>query len=134
MELTVEQLLEIVAKDGRSLSNLTDDNSNVGNFVREHGVKDGPALIPNYVVYFTYCRKWKPTGQKLSKIGFLRKFSIAFESKRTKSTRYYLLTEEAFDISEEALNEARQFDKRYRTKASKKAKQKKQGEVSSTST
>lgn len=119
-ELTIEEIMGIASKDGKAVSNLTDDESNVKNFLRECGIKDGPTLVPNYKVYYDYCHKWKPNGKKLSKIGFLRKLSVVFESKRTKNVRYYLLNTEAFDISEESLNEAKEFDKRYRKKIKKK--------------
>ena len=129
-ELTIEELLGIVTTDGTTISNLRDDKSNVREFLREYGVKDGSTLVPNYKVYFDYCRKWRPQGKKLSKIGFLRKFSVVFESHRKTKVRYYLLNEGAFDISEEAIDEAKEFDKRMRNKIRKKNKQKKQGAAS----
>lgn len=129
-DLTIEQLIGIVSKEGKTISNLMDDKSNVREFLREYSVKDGSALVPNYKVYYDYCRKWKPAGKKLSKIGFLRKFSVVFEAKRNKDTRYYLLDKEAFDTSKESLDEAKEFDKRYRNKINKKTKQKKQSTAS----
>ena len=131
-ELTIEQLMEIASTDRKAVSNLTDDKSNIMEYIREQEITDGCTLVPNFLVYYDYCRNWKPAGKKLSKIGFLRKFSVVYNSKRTKDTRYYLLNEEAFDISEEALYEAKQFDKRYRNKIEKKTKQKKQRKISST--
>ena len=129
-ELTIEELLGIATKDGTVIPTLVDDKSNVKDFLREYGVMDGSALVPNYKVYYDYCRKWKPQGQKLSKIGFLRKFSVVFTTHRNRHTRYYLLSEEAFDISEESLNESKEFDRRYRNKIKKKREQKKQRKVS----
>lgn len=92
---------------------------------------DGTTLVPNYVVYYHYCKKWKPTGKKISKIGFFRKFSQVYESTRTGSTRYYLLAEGVFDTSKEAIDEAKEFDKRMRNKIKKKNEQKKKSKVSS---
>lgn len=129
-ELTIEELIGIVTQDGRSISTLKDDKSNVRDFLKEYGIKDGASLIPNYLVYYVYCKNWNPTGKKLSKIGFLRKLSVVFESKRSNNTRYYLLDQEVFDLSEESLNDAKQFDRRYRSKVTKKIK-KKQGEIPS---
>lgn len=120
--------MEIVNQDGRTVSNLQDDKSNVKDYLREVSIKDGLTLVPNYFLYYHYCKEWKPTGKKLSKIGFLRKISIVFESKRTKNTRYYLLSGEAFNLNEESLNDAKEFDRRYRAK---KEKQKKQSKASS---
>lgn len=131
-ELTIEELMEVVGKDAKTVSNLRDDKSNVREFLREYGVTDGSTLVPNYKVYFDYCRKWRPQGKKLSKIGFLRKFSVVFESHRKTKVRYYLLDEGVFDISEEAINEAKEFDRRSRNKIRKKNKQKKQDKASRT--
>ena len=129
-ELTIEELMEVVGKDAKTVSNLRDDKSNVREFLREYGVTDGSTLVPNYKVYFDYCRKWRPNGKKLSKIGFLRKFSVVFESHRKTKVRYYLLDKGVFDISEEAIDEAKEFDKRSRNKIRKKNKQKKQDKTS----
>jgi hypothetical protein len=117
-------LLGIATKEGKTISTLARDKSNVKRFIREYVVKDGPTLIPNYKVYYDYCKRWCPTGKKLSKIGFLRKFSVVFTQHRKTTVRYYLLNREAFDISEESLNEAKRFDKRYRRKIKKRREQK----------
>ena len=130
-ELTVDQLLGIATKDRETIANLIEDKTNVREFIREYGVMDGTVLVPNYKVYYDYCKKWKPTGKKLSKIGFLRKLSVVFESKRTKKTRYYLLNQGVFDIDKKGLNEAKKFDQRYRKKVNKKRKQKIESKISS---
>lgn len=132
-ELSIEQLMGIASTDKEVISTLFEDKSNVRDFLREYGVTDGDALVPNYKVYYDYCKKWKPTGKKLSKIGFLRKLSIVFRTKRTNNTRYYLLNEGVFDLSEDALNEAKKFDERYRRKVAKKGIKKIESEVPSTS-
>lgn len=131
-DLSIEELLGIASKDGKVIPTLVHDNSNIRDFLREYDVTDGSALVPNYKVYHDYCKKWRPAGKKLSKIGFLRKFNVVFQSRRTKDTRYYLLNQGVFDTSEEALNEAKKFDERYRRKITKKREQKKQSQVSST--
>jgi len=133
-QLTPEELTAIVTKDGRTIATLAEDESNVKLFLREYEVKDGSALVPNYVIYYAYCKKWRPAGNKLSKIGFLRKLSIVFESRRTKDTRYYLLNQEVFNLSEEAIDEAKEFDKRMRNKISKKREQKIESKISSSTT
>ena len=129
-EYTTEELTVIASKKGKAITTLANDNSNVKEFLREYVVKDGSTLVPNYIIYYSYCKKWRPTGNKLSKIGFLRKFSVVFEAKRTNKTRYYLLEEGVFDISEEALNEAKEFDKRSSNKIKRKNEQKKQSKIS----
>lgn len=131
--LTIQELIGIATTDGPSIPTLADDKSNVVDFLREYRVTDGSTLVPNYKVYYDYCRVWQPESRnKLSKIGFLRKFSIVFRSTRTKDARYYYLDAEAFDMSKEALHEAKRFDERYRRRIAKKSKQTKQSKVSST--
>ena len=129
-ELTANELLEIVNQDGRSISTLHDDKSNVKDYIKEREVRDGITLVPNFYLYYHYHKVWNPTGKKLSKIGFLRKMNVVFEQKRTKKVRYYLLDQESFDLSEETISEAKRFDERYRRKVAKKSEQKKQAKIS----
>jgi len=129
-EVTVDELIRIASTDGPAVLTLADDTSNVKEFIREYGVRDGSVLVPNYKVYYDYCKKWKPTGKKLSKIGFLRKFNVVFNSKRKTKTRYYYLNEGVFSINKEDIDEAKRYDERYRKRIAKKTEQKKQRRIS----
>ena len=119
-ELTIEELLGIVTTDGTTISNLRDDKSNTAEYIREQGITDGNFLVPNYVIYYNYRKDWRPQGKKLSKIGFLRKFSVVFESHRKTNVRYYLLEPDPFDLTEQGLARAKDFDLRYRNKIKRK--------------
>lgn len=121
-DLTVDELLGIASKDGSVVPTLSEDRSNITDYIREQGVKDGSVLVPNFLVYYDYCRNWKPAGFKLSKIGFLRKFNVAFKSKRKTKVRYYLLESDNFDLSPESIRKAKDFDLRYRNKITRKKK------------
>ena len=129
-EFTDKELAGIVEKDSTIIPTLTDDTSNVKDFLREYGVKDGATLVSNYKIYYDYCRNWRRHGNKISKIGFFRKFGRVFDSKRTGTVRYYLITEGVFETDKESLDEAKEFDRRMRNKIKKKNEQKKQGKVS----
>ena len=128
--LTLEELMELVNKDGSSASTLNDDNSNVKHFIRELGLHDGNVLVPNFVVYEHYRRVWRPKGKKLGKIDFLRKMAKVFETARKKHTRYFKLNKGVFDTSEEGIKNAKEHDIRYRRKQEKKKEQKKLDKIS----
>ena len=92
---------------------------------------DGSTPVPNYKIYYDYCKKWNPTGKKVSKIEFLRKLSRVYESKRTGKTRYYLINQGVFNTDKGQLDEAKEFDRKYRNKIKKKNEQKKKSKVPS---
>ena len=130
-DISTAELLGMVSKEGVTISNLMEDNSNVREFLRELEITDGLTLVPTYIIYYRYKKVWRPHGTKLSKIAFFRKINKVFETKRTNSTRYYLLNEGVFDLSKESLDDARKFDKRYRNKIQKKGKPQKQSKAPS---
>ena len=113
--LTYEQLMEIIDKDKSSIPKIK-ESSNLGRYIRENGIKDGPISVPNFVIYHHYCKVWNPMGRKISKIEFMRQFSKLFESRRTGSTRFYKLDDGTFDISKEGKLNAKDWDARKRRK------------------
>lgn len=133
-DLTFEELMELVDKDSSTSPTLNDDTSNVKHFIRELGIHDGPILVPNFVVYEHYKRRWRPKSKKLSKIAFLRRMTKLFETKRKKHTRYFKLNKGVFDTTEEGIKNAKEHDERHRRKKKKEAEQKKQSKISSVET
>ena len=122
-ELTKEELLEIAKQKGSAVSNFMDDDSNISSFVREYGIKDGSTPIPNYQIYHEYFAVWQPTGRnKLSKIEFFRKFNKLFETKRSNSTRYYLLNKGVFSENKEVIDETKRQDKKRSERKKRKPK------------
>lgn len=94
-------------------------------FINEYNIVPGLIEVPNHVIYYQYRRVWRPeTRTKLSKIEFFRNFSKHFDLKRKTKTRYYLLNDGSFDLSELSLKQSKDSDKAYENKVKKKNKKK----------
>ena len=115
--LSSEQLAKII-NDEPDIETIRLDHSNVYDFIKDLNIEQGNTRVPNFKIYHDYCKGWMPTGQKISKIGFFRKFKKAFKQKRIGSIRYYLVKEGIFDTSPESIEEAQIFDSRYRKRVS----------------
>jgi hypothetical protein len=124
--LTLDELLELMEEAGDSIESLVDSTErSVKKFIKEHNITPGQTKVPSYVIFYHYRRVWRLQGNKVNKIVFFRNFNKLFDQYRTKSTRYYLLNEGIFDLSQEDLNEAKESDKRYEKKIKKKPKKSK---------
>ena len=119
-ELSTDDLLNIASSGGgKTVGNLANDTSNIKDFLLDVEIKDGLTLVPTYVIYYHYCKVWRHTGQKISKIGFFRKINKLFETKRTKKIRYYLLDSGKLELDKESLKLAKDFDLRYEKRIKK---------------
>jgi len=130
-EMTTEELLEAV---GTTADLKTPEKKcQVSEFILEFNIKPGKHSVPNYLIFHTYMTAWRPRSEKkLSKIGFFRKFNKFFTATRVKNNRQYLLDDTTFIKMREDNEKAKGFNKRYDKKRSKKAQQKRRGEVSGT--
>jgi hypothetical protein len=83
-------------------------------FISKMNVRQGLEKVPNYVIYYTYRKKYKASlgEERISKIHFFRLFNKLFNQTRVGKQRYYLL-DGPFDLSREGLLEAKKFDKEY---------------------
>ena len=92
----------------------------VRRFVEKKSIRKGLDKVPNYVIYFTYIKKYKATigEEKWSKIHFFRVFNKYFEQTRVGKQRYYLLDSNSFDMSREGKIEAKDFDQKYKKRIS----------------
>ena len=113
-DLTLEELEQLAVSKSKpkvvKVAVTEKSRLHVSSFVIDLKLKDGTCEIPNYVLYYKYCREWNPTGRKLSKIGFARTFSKFFDIKRKTKVRYYNLN---LKITEEYKKEAKEFDRLY---------------------
>ena len=50
-DISTAELLGMVSKEGVTISNLMEDNSNVREFLRELEITDGLTLVPTYIIY-----------------------------------------------------------------------------------
>jgi hypothetical protein len=129
-DVATEELLEAVGQDKSTVFNIpSEEQKSLREFIREYGIIEGKSKVPGYQIYYEYCKVWKPTGNKLSKIDFLRRFNKYFKVKRTKTTRYYMLKRGIFSLDKDDLENAKKFNERYERKIKKNKKVKR--EVSS---
>ena len=127
---TDQELLERVGMDSPTGFNLMDDKTNVKDFIREYCITDGPTSVPSFKIYYDYCKRWNPHGNKLSKIQFFRVFNKVHKVKRTNTIRYYNLNQGEFNLEKDSLDEAKRFDERYRKRIKEKNKQKIESKIS----
>lgn len=85
----------------------------VTDYIKEFKIKVGEGKIPVYKLFYDYIAWERFQSTKLSKIEFCRQFSKFFEGGRGNKGRYYLLDTESFDLSEESLTKAKNYDNMY---------------------
>jgi hypothetical protein len=131
-DLTTEELLESVGKAKPTVFNFSNENKSIRDFIQDLGIADGKTRVPGHRLYYEYRKLWRPTGVKITKIDFLRRFNRYFKVQRTKSTRYYMLKRGIFSLDKDIIDNAKKFDERYENKIRKKREQKIKGKVPST--
>ena len=84
-------------------------------FIEKMNVRKGLDRVPNYVIYFTYKKKYRKAEgeEKWSKVHFFRLFNRIFDQARVGKQRYYLLEGSSFDLTREGLIEAKAYDETY---------------------
>lgn len=102
-------------------------------FIEEYDIKVGTTKVPTYIIFHAYRLIWKGVQsieKKANKIKFFRSFAKRFPSSRIGKQRYYLLNEEAFDLTREGDLKAKHYDEIYtkniKKKQDKKSKSKKE--------
>lgn len=91
----LEELLRIASSSPEEVEPLNEAEK----FVFSLGIKPGNTRITTSHVYYTY-KQWTK-DPPLSKRTFLQQFRKLFKQKRTKSIRFYKLSPEPFDMSDE---------------------------------
>ena len=113
-----ESSLPSFEKDAKIPRSVTD-------FIKEFEIKLGNDRIPAYKIYYDYKAWERFQSTKLSKIEFFRQFNKFFKVKRGNRGRYYLLDAESFDMSENSLTKAKNYDTIYQGNVSRKKSDKK---------
>lgn len=129
-DISLDELLEKIdelEKGGKESPSSSFDKQkkiprSVTDFIKEFEIKLGTDRIPVYKVYYDYISWERFQSTKLSKIEFSRQFSKFFESGRGNQGRYYLLDKDSFDLSEESLTRAKNYDSIYQKPSKKKRK------------
>lgn len=114
-DLELNRLLEVLDRAEKKKERLVkrQDKNSVERFISDLNLKTGLELVPTYVIFYTYKKKWKDTNKekKLNKIVFFRAFNKHFTQIRTNKQRYYLLDSSSFDMTREGIIEAKQYNK-----------------------
>ena len=130
-EMTTEELLKAVGPTADLKT--PEKKSPLLEFIQENDLAAGKITVPNYAIFYFYMTMWRPSSKvKLSKIAFFREFNKHFTSTRTKSTRQYMLSTGISNNQRDFNEEAKENNKRYDRKRTKKAQQKRDGKVPST--
>ncbi len=115
MSKSIEELLKLIEEKPKSSRNKKEDSKNVVEFMQEFQIQSGTQAIPNYLIFYIYRCVWRvdEVKKKVKKITFFQTFSRHFSSYRKNHQRYYLLKEGLFDVTEDLLKTARQYDRQY---------------------
>jgi predicted nucleotide-binding protein (sugar kinase/HSP70/actin superfamily) len=115
MSKTIEELLKLIEERPASGKKPRGDNKNVVDFINELGVESGTEAVPNYLIFYIYRCIWKPEEykNKVKKITFFQTFGKKFPDYRKNHQRYYMLKAGLFNVEEEILKAAKQYDKQH---------------------
>lgn len=121
-DVDLDELLELLNKKEELRADKKKLNlESCERFIKTNGIVKGLNRVPNYVIYYTYKRKYKAklSEQKWSKHHFFRLFNKIFDQVRTGRQRCYLLDGKSFDLSREGLMEAKKYDEEYKVEVKK---------------
>ena len=115
MGKSIEELLKLIEEKPKTGRKSREENRNVIEFISELGIESGTQAIPNYLIFYIYRCVWSPDEQKrkAKKITFFQTFGKKFPQYRKNTQRFYMLKEGLFDVNEEVLKAARQYDKQH---------------------
>lgn len=115
MSKSIEELLKLIEEKPENSKKKKEDNKNVIEFINEFQIESGTQAIPNYLIFYIYRTLWRvdEVRKKAKKITFFQTFSKHFPAYRKNHQRYYLLKEGLFDVTDEILKAAKQYDKQH---------------------
>ena len=115
MAKSIEELLKLIEQKPTSVKKAKDDNKDVLEFIKELEIESGTKAVPNYLIFYIYRSIWRADQpkRKAKKITFFQTFGKHFPDYRKNDQRFYMLKEELFDVNEELLTAAKQYDKQY---------------------
>jgi len=116
----LDELLELLEKKVQEKeaekSPKPEQKESTRRFIENCNVRKGLDRVPNYVIFFTYMKKYRARigEEKWSKVHFFRVFNRYFDQARVGKQRYYVLDGSSFDLTREGRIEAKAYDKEYR--------------------
>jgi hypothetical protein len=122
MGKSIEELLKLVEQKPKSGRKPKQDHRDVLEFIKDLGIESGTQAVPNYLIFYIYRVIWMADfpKRKAKKITFFQTFGKHFPDYRKNHQRFYMLKEGLFDVNEEVLKVAKQYDKQHWQKAQKK--------------
>jgi predicted nucleotide-binding protein (sugar kinase/HSP70/actin superfamily) len=115
MGKSIEELLKLVEQRPSSEKKQKEDHKDVLEFIKELGIESGTQAVPNYLIFYVYRSIWRADSpkKKAKKITFFQTFGKHFPDYRKNSQRFYMLKEGLFNVNEEVLKVAKQYDKQH---------------------
>lgn len=115
MKKSIEDLLKLIEEKPKTSKKQKEDNKDVLEFIKDLGIESGTQAVPNYLIFYVYRSIWRvdQVKKKAKKITFFQTFGKHFPDYRKNHQRYYMLKEGIFDVNEEVLKAAKQYDKQH---------------------
>lgn len=115
MGKSIEELLKLIEEKPKSARKQREDHKDVVEFIRELGIESGTQAVPNYLIFYVYRSLWRADQpkKKAKKITFFQTFGRHFPDYRKNHQRFYMLKEGLFDVNEELLKAAKNYDKQH---------------------
>jgi hypothetical protein len=127
-ESSIDELFRLLEEEQRNKEDPKEslkkgyENKDVLRFIRKFKLAPGENKVPTYLIYHQY-KIWQRTVWKApwGKEEFFRTFKKYFEQRRTGNQRYYLLNE-GLDLSKEAYEKAKKYEKGWQKRDKSKGK------------
>jgi len=115
MGKSIEELLKLIESKPRSGKKPREDHKDVLEFMSDLEIESGTEAVPNYLIFYIYRCVWRADQpkKKAKKITFFQTFGKHFPDYRKNNQRFYMLKEGLFNLNEEAIKAAKDYDKQY---------------------
>jgi hypothetical protein len=122
MTKSIEELLELVNSRPSAGKKTAEDNRDVMEFIKDLGIDAGTKAVPTYLIFYVYRMLWKPeqSKRKAKKITFFQTFGKHLPDYRHGKQRFYMIKDGIFEVTDELIKAAEQYDKQHWTKKAQK--------------
>jgi hypothetical protein len=122
MTKSIEELLNLVKSRPAGGKKPPEDNRDVLEFIKDLDIQAGTKAVPNFLIFYVYRMIWKAENskRKAKKITFFQTFSKHLPTYRHGKQRFYMIKDGTFDVSDEIIKAAEQYDKQHWTKKAQK--------------
>jgi hypothetical protein len=115
MPKSIEELLKLIEEKPRDQRKQREDNRDVLSFIQDLSIESGTQAVPNYLIFYVYRSIWRvdQVKKKAKKITFFQTFGKHFPDYRKNHQRYYMIKEGIFEVNQDILKAAKQYDKQH---------------------